>query len=81
MSNLEIEEVLNIKDEELELEFEKSIPAVGIQAKIKDMVSAVPNPISIGSWNSCTSACCCTLSDGATNAYLPNCTDCLPGGV
>lgn len=80
MTDLEVAEILELDDEALELEFEKASIPGDLESKIKVIKAASPNPITVGSWNSCTGACCCTLNDGS-NAYLPNCTDCLPGGV
>ena len=80
MSEVEMAEILGVTDEVLEIEFERIPILVDLESKMKGISAAVANPVTVGSWNSCSEACCCTLSGGG-EAYLPNCTDCQPGGA
>jgi hypothetical protein len=65
MSN--IEEVLEISDEKLEIEFEESFASLAdeLKSRIRSLVVKTSNPISVGSWSSAQGACCCTIQNNS----------------
>jgi hypothetical protein len=85
MSN--IEEVLEISDEKLEMEFKESCTSLNdeLKSRIKNLVAKTPHPISVGTYNSSFGACCCTIQNNSNacggDGYLPNSTNCTPGGT
>ena len=86
MSNLE--EVLEMSDEKLEMEFEESFASLAdeLKSRIKNLVANTSNPIGVSSWSTNpTAACCCTIQSSSNacggNGYLPDTTNCLPGGA
>jgi len=82
MEDKQIVGVLEISDDVLEKEFLATNP---VDLDISAIRSTVPDPISVGSYNSSLGACCCTIQSSSEacggNGYVPNSTECIPGGV
>jgi len=80
MSN--IEEVLELSDEKLEVEFKESCTSLTdeLKSRIKNLVAKTAAPLTVGTYNSSFSACCCTLSNG-DSGFLPSSVECAPGGA
>lgn len=84
---MNIDEIIAIDDQDLEFEFNNNFVSLDpdVKAKIKDLFMATPDPISVGTYNSSFGACCCTIQSSSVvcggSGFLPDTTECTPGGA